>query len=138
MQKKILASVLSLAIFFALGSAMVYAGPQERTTDNPTERTQDIAIHIPNPLSTGNSLFGLLATIINEILLPIGGILAVLAFIYSGFLFVTAQGKEKQIETARRALLYSAIGTAVLLGAWSISQVICGTVEQLGAPACGI
>ncbi|MEX0932472.1 MAG: pilin [Parcubacteria group bacterium] len=162
MNKKILASVLSLTIFFALGSLMVYAqtggtgstggtGGSGATggtggTGNTggtggtgsTGQTQNVGITIPNPLKGGDSLFELLSTIIDKILLPIGGILAVLAFIYSGFLYVTAQGNQTKIETAHRALLYTAMGTAVLLGAWVIARVICGTLEQIGAPACGI
>ncbi len=57
--------------------------------------------------------------------------MAVLAFIYSGFLYVMAQGDETKIKTAHRALLYTAIGTAVLLGAAVISAVITATINQL-------
>ena len=77
------------------------------------------------------TLFDLLEIVINEIVMPIGGMLAVLAFIYSGFLYVTAQGNESQLKTAHAALLYTAIGTAVLLGAWTIANVIENTIDKL-------
>ncbi|KKW14186.1 MAG: hypothetical protein UY54_C0022G0005 [Parcubacteria group bacterium GW2011_GWA2_50_10b] len=89
-------------------------------------------INIPNPFGHGiNSLFDLLQTVVNNIILPIGGVLAVLAFIYSGFLYVTAQGNETKLKTAHTALLYTAIGTAVLLGSWTLANVIKATINQL-------
>jgi len=93
-------------------------------------------VKLDNPFKGGNSLFELLKSVMNDIVLPIGGVLAVLAFIYSGFLYVTAQGDETQLKTAHKALLYTSIGTAVLLGSWVLANVICETIGQLGGPAC--
>lgn len=93
-------------------------------------------VTLDNPFSGPDSLFELLKSVMNDIVLPIGGVLAVLAFIYSGFLYVTAQGDETQLKTAHKALLYTAIGTAVLLGSWVLANVICETIGQLGGPAC--
>ena len=93
-------------------------------------------VKIVNPFRGGDTLFALLRTVINDILLPIGGVLAVLAFIYSGFLYVMAQGNETKLKTAHQALLYTSIGTAVLLGAWVLASVICNTNGALGGPVC--
>jgi len=134
--KKTLAFTLSLLIFASLGTAMVYA--QEGATENPgtggetqTAPGAKVGIELDNPFKSGGSLPELLNNIFNEIVFPIGGILAVLAFIYSGFLFVSAQGNESKLTTAKTALLYTAVGTAVLLGARVISEVIGGTVDKL-------
>ena len=89
------------------------------------------AVTLDNPFRGGDSLFTLLRTIIDNIILPIGGVLAVLAFVYSGFLYVTAQGNETKLATAHKALLYTAIGTAVLLGSWVIAKVIENTINSL-------
>ena len=88
---------------------------------------------IENPFakSGANTLQELFTLLINNLLIPIGGVAAVLAFIYSGFLYVMAQGDETKIKTAHRALLYTSIGTAILLGAWVISTVITNTINQL-------
>mgnify|MGYP003394299859 FL=1 len=56
----------------------------------------------------------------------------------SGFMYVTAQGDETKIKTAHKSLLYTSIGTAVLLGAWTLANVICNTVNDLGGPTCQI
>lgn len=112
--KKISAVLVSLSIFFVMGTVSVQA-----------------VISLDNPFSGGDSLFALLKTIIDKIILPIGGVLAVLSFIYSGFLYVTAQGDTKKIDTAHKALLYTSVGTAVLLGSWVIAKVIENTINQL-------
>lgn len=158
--KKISAILLSFIIFFTLGAVLVYAAQEPATggtnnpvtggTNNPAtggtnnpptggtnNPTVGVNIKLENPFKGGDSLFALLRTIINDILLPIGGILAVLAFIYSGFLYVTAQGNQTKLDTAHKALLYTSIGTAVLLGSWVLASVICKTIEQIGGqPIC--
>jgi len=131
--KKLSCFLLSLSIFFMLGGVLVYA---QGGGNPPGGGNPGVNIGLTNPFGANTSLFGLMKKITNDILLPIGGILAVLAFIYSGFLYVTAQGKETQISKAHKALLYTAIGTAVLLGATALASVICVTIQQLGGPAC--
>ncbi len=88
-------------------------------------------IEFKNPFSVGNTLWEVLKAFVDGVLLPVGGVLCVLAFIYSGFLYVTAQGNDGKIATAHKALLYSAIGTALVLGAWVFAGVIETTVNSL-------
>ncbi|MDP3763844.1 MAG: hypothetical protein Q8Q92_04390 [bacterium] len=129
MKKVFLASILSLSIFFAVGTVLIFA-------ETGGGGTTDVKVTLKNPFSGGDSLFALMKTIVNKVILPIGGVLAVLAFIYSGFLYVTAQGNEANIKTAHKALLYTSIGTAILLGSWVLANVICRTIGQLGGPIC--
>lgn len=83
---------------------------------------------ISNPLGDKNSnIFEFIETVIDAAI-KLGAVLAVLAIIYAGFLFVTAQGDETKIETAKKVLLYTAIGIAILLGARVITEIIKGTV----------
>ncbi|MDQ3089620.1 MAG: hypothetical protein M3Q24_00500, partial [bacterium] len=72
-------------------------------------------IELKNPFIGDGNLYALVKALINGIVLPIGGMVAVLAFIYSGFTYVTARGDETAIKTAHRNFLYVAIGTAILL-----------------------
>ncbi|MDP2642128.1 MAG: pilin [bacterium] len=146
MKKTFLASLLSFLIFFAVGAVLVYAEPvggnpgsDGAGTPGSTgggNPTTEVKITLQNPFNCGGvepcTLFTFLRSVIDNILLPIGGVLAVLAFIYSGFLYVTAQGNEASLKTAHKALLYTAIGTAVLLGSWVIASVIENTINKLG------
>ncbi len=86
---------------------------------------------LTNPFRGGDSLFDLLKAIINNILIPIGAVLAVLGFIYAGFKYVLARGNENKLKEAHNTLLYVAVGSVVLLGAWTISQVIQNTINKL-------
>ncbi len=89
-------------------------------------------ITIVNPFKT-NNIQDLISSIVNDILIPIGGVIAVMMIIYAGFLFVTARGNDTKITEAKKALLWAVIGTAILLGAWVISQAIGTTIDQLKA-----
>lgn len=55
----------------------------------------------------------------------------VLAFIYSGFLFVKAQGNVEELQKAKTAIIYSMVGAFILLGAWGFAQIIGQTVSTL-------
>jgi len=54
-----------------------------------------------------------------------------LFIVYSGFLFVAAQGNEHKLEDAKRNFMYVIIGALLILGAWVIATLIAGTVSQL-------
>lgn len=62
-----------------------------------------------------------------QILMPF----IVLAFIYSGFLFVKAQGNDEGLTEAKKVLWYSMIGAFILLGAWGFAQIIGQTVSTI-------
>ena len=144
--KKFSAFLLSFSIFFAMGAFLVSSvsiveaqgggtnTPGQGGTNTPGQGGTDspnMEIKFQNPFGQNTNLFDVLKSIVNNVLLPIGGVLAVLAFIYSGFLYVVAQGNESKIDEAHRALLYTSVGTAILLGAWVIVGVIEKTVNQL-------
>ena len=100
------------------------------TTPTPAPAPVSQKIIIENPFKE-NTIEGLINTIVNDILLPIGGVVAVLMIMYAGFMYVTAQGDPGQIKKAHDALLWAVIGAAILLGAWVISQAITTTISQL-------
>lgn len=140
MKKKIITSaILLLPLLFVIGSITASAQETGTNSTNGERGTNPVRVTFENPFQGGpTSLFELIKTIINDILMPIGGVIAVLAFIYSGFLYVKAQGNTTQIKDAHNALLYTSVGTAILLGAWVLANVICQTISELGGPACGI
>lgn len=150
MKKTFLASFLSLIIFFAIGVVVVFSAQGNPPTGggnppvgggNPPagsgNPTTGLNVNLQNPFKSGtDSLFSLMKAVVNNIILPVGGVLTVLAFIYSGFLYVMAQGNESKLATAHKSLLYTSIGTAILLGSWVLANLICQTIGQLGGPIC--
>jgi hypothetical protein len=85
---------------------------------------------IRNPLSGNSNIFQFIEAIIKAAM-QLGALLAVLAMVYAGFLFVTAQGDEGKNETAKKVLLYTAIGIAILLGAKVLTDIIVNTVTSV-------
>jgi hypothetical protein len=86
---------------------------------------------LDNPLTT-ISTFQCFVSEILKIVMQIGLPVVVLAIIYSGFLFVTAQGNEEKLKTARSAFTWSVIGGAVLLGSWALAVGIGDTISAIG------
>mgnify|MGYP001496471530 FL=1 len=91
----------------------------------------NIDIGIKNPLSSEIDSIPAFIEAIIEIVLIIGVPIVVLAIIYVGFLFVKAQGKPEEITQAKKALIYTLIGAALLLGAFVIANAIGKTVDEI-------
>lgn len=129
---KILFLILSVFIVFSPVFVLAQEAPRPDPNAPRPGPTQKVSyqIKIENPFKS-NSIEGLLKAIVNDILIPIGSVVATIMVIYAGFLFVTARGNSTQIDKAKSALLYAVIGAAILLGAWVISEAISGTVDQL-------
>jgi len=93
--------------------------------------TEDGNPVICNPLEAEN-IQQLLAAVV-EIIVTLSIPVIVVAIIYSGFLFVTAGGDKDQIDTAKRAALYTLIGAGIIIGADVILTVLQNTAADLGA-----
>ena len=99
------------------GSSNVSTGPNVSTAGNTAIKTQ-----LKNPIkySTFSDFAAGVTKAAVQILLPF----IVLAFIYSGFLFVKAQGNEAELEKAKTAITYSIIGAFILLGSWVLRRLL--------------
>ncbi|MES2409395.1 MAG: hypothetical protein V4509_03805 [Patescibacteria group bacterium] len=87
---------------------------------------------IPNPLGDKtNSLQAFFMGILS-ICIQLGTIVAVLAIMYGGFLYVTAQGDEEKLGKAYKTITWALVGTAILLGSRTIMAAVTDTVKQLG------
>ena len=132
-KKTFLISLLAFFLLFVTSATLVSAQGDGGSNPGDDGGSNPINITISNPLACGENctLFTFVEMIVNNIILPLGGVLCVLAFIYSGFKYVMARGDSKAIGEAHLALLYTAIGTALLLGAWLFANVIKETVNEL-------
>ncbi len=89
----------------------------------------DPKTQICNPLKA-KKLHCLVADVLN-LVSSIGAIVVALFIIYSGYLFVTARGNPSKIEEAKRAIGYTLLGAAIVLGATVIANGISGTLSQI-------
>lgn len=101
---------------------------------NAGDDNVNIDVKINNPLGNISSIPQFIEALLN-IVITIGVPIVALAIIYTGFLFVTAQGKPDKLTTAKKALTFTLIGAALLLGAWVLANAIVGTVEQIRSEA---
>ena len=119
--KKIIKYTYINLIMFLLPLFLNSASPGPGTGGEPGK--------LPNPIKS-DTIDELLIAIL-DIIVRIGTPIIVLAFIYSGFKFVEARGNPSKLEIAKRALTYTAIGAAVLLGASALGTLIGSTVNLL-------
>lgn len=88
-----------------------------------------VSAQLTSPISTPtfSAFVALVLKTAVDILMPF----VVLAFIWSGFLFVRAQGNPTELETAKSAIYWSIIGAFILMGAWGFAEIIGTTVSTL-------
>lgn len=109
---KITALLASYFVFIMMLAPFVFA---QTTLNNPL-KARDFA-----------SLVQGLADILIKIGIPLVGIFIV----YAGFLFVTAGGDERKLESAKTTFYWTIIGGAVLLGSSALAEAVVDLVKNL-------
>lgn len=80
-----------------------------------------------NPI-TFDSLDELLLELLAVVLIVAMPII-VLYLIYAGFKYVAARGKPEELQKANRSLMFGLIGGVIVVGAFTILQIISSLVE---------
>jgi len=93
-------------------------------------QTAVITEQIENPLGDGSSLPAFIQSLLG-IVVRAGIPLVVLALVYTGFRFVEARGNPEKLSKAKNLLLYTVIGSAVVLGAWTIATILTNTINLI-------
>ncbi len=120
-------------IFF-LGSMMTFL----KTMHVSYAANESTGFIFDNPISKGTNIFALVHAIL-DFVVKIGTIAVIFMVIYSGFLFVKAQGDSGAIIAAKDTFFWTVIGGVVLIGAKVLATVICNTAVGLGATIqCGL
>lgn len=63
-------------------------------------------------------------------ILPYLALAAFVGFVVAGFFYVTAYGNEEQLQKAKKILIWSAVGLVLVIGAYTIVQLL--TQDLLG------
>lgn len=128
---KLLFFVPALAMmFFAVTPLLAQTLGGGGGTPAPAGVTQ-LDFELDNPLQDDINTVPVLIEKILEIVVVVAVPIITLMIIYTGFLFVQARGNSAKIKAAKDALLYTVIGAAIIIGAWTIAQIIGGTVDCL-------
>jgi len=95
----------------------------------------NVTVKIENPLDSGIETLPDFIEAVIKIVLIVGIPIVALAIIYTGFLFVSAQGNPEKLTKAKKALVYTLIGAVLLLGAFVIANAISETVDEIKSTA---
>ncbi|HEY4513446.1 MAG TPA: pilin [Candidatus Paceibacterota bacterium] len=111
-------------ISYAFFIPLISWADEHAVTCNPAGGT------ICNPLQNTTSISELIHNVLVG-MLTLGIPIVALAIVYSGFLFVFARGNTEKLTSAKKTLMYTLIGAAILLGSWAIAKLISTTVNAL-------
>ena len=116
---------VSLLIMLFLPITSAFAG---RDAGQAANRADGLT----NPINA-DSIPELLRFIIIDLLINrVAPVVVTVALVYSGFLFVQAQGNPSKLQKAKAALLWTIVGAVLLIGASVIFSIVTSTVAELG------
>ena len=84
---------------------------------------------LTNPLKD-TTLSGLIETILSAVV-QLGIVVVTGAIIFAGFKYVTASGNTTKLKQAHEAMYYILIGSAIVLGAYAVRQIVMDTVSSV-------
>lgn len=96
----------------------------------PAGAACDPAKELCNPLQA-NTFAELVKSLANA-LVVVAIPFVVIFLIWSGFLFVSARGNEKQLETAKKTFYWTILGAAVVVGAYALASAVVHFACSLG------
>lgn len=89
------------------------------------------AAGLDNPLNSNYSSIPQFISGALKVMVMVALPVITLFIVYSGFLFVLAQGNQEQLAKAKTNFVYVVIGAILILGAWVFAQLIGGTISEL-------
>ena len=88
------------------------------------------AVELPNPLGE-ESVPKLIGRIISAALSVVGS-LALLMFVYGGFLWLASRGDPKLIEKGKNTIMWATFGLAIIFGAYVLVKTVINAVATGG------
>lgn len=128
-------SVLTPTFIFAAAEQQSPAANQNAEQQSPAagqnagQQSPGQSVGISNPLKVNS-----IQELISEVLKFAVNLLAIAGVVYimwTGFLFVKAQGNPEELKKARQSFVNAIIGMAIILGAWAIATVIANTINKI-------
>jgi len=98
--KKLYYSLLAIALFLPVASVR--------------------AVELVNPLGAGNDDVRVIIGNVIRAALSLSGSIALLMFVYGGFLWLTSGGNQTQIDKGKKVLVWSTLGVVLIASAFVI------------------
>jgi hypothetical protein len=129
MKKAIFLVILSSILI--LSFSVVFADEGTQTTKEGTQTTKTPAsINLPDPLASGTTHLtvpSLIGRVISGALGVVGS-LALLMFIYGGFMWMLSGGNDKMITKGKDTLMWAALGLVIIFMSYVIIHFIFTTL----------
>ncbi len=103
--------------------------PNSTTNNSGQASGFQLDVRLQNPLKV-NTIQDAVKFFVDT-LLKIAIPFIVIFFLWAGLKFILAQGKPEKIKEAKQMFWYTIIGTLLILGAWTITNAIIGTVNSI-------
>lgn len=119
--------ISKIAIVTIVFSLAIFSYPQAagaQSVASPDSSLQTGVQVIEQPLGLPATDIRVVVARIIRVALGLLGIVALLLILYAGFLWMTAGGNEEQIATAKKFLLNTVIGLAIILSAYAIVSFV--------------
>ena len=115
----------------SIGNEISFTTTAASTTSASSTNNPDLSLsfQLQNPLGATKDLPTFLTMLLNAVILILTPVVTIM-LLYSGFLFVIARGNTEKLGEAKKALLYTVIGAAIILGAVALAAAIKSTVAQ--------
>ena len=125
--KKLLLSVFILAIVLVPAGAALAAG-----TFDSSNAIGSGLIQVEDGLDENLGNNPLIETITSIIKIALGllGLVAVVIILIGGFRWMTAAGREDQIDSAKQTIFAGIIGLAIIMSAWALATFVIGSLSQ--------
>lgn len=112
-------------------SGVICTGGKCPQVANPNAQNSgfNLDIKISNPLKV-NTIQDAIKLFVNAVVrlaIPV----IVIFFLWSGLRFIFARGNPTEVGKAKNMFFYTVIGTLLILGAWTITNAIIGTVNSI-------
>lgn len=111
------------------GDGGIGAGNNNTKDVAATSSTLGLNIQIVNPINDVD-IFSLIDRIVGMVL-KVGIPIIALFLLWAGFQYVAARGNQSKITEAHRNLGHVLLGTAIFLGAYTITKAIIATVDLI-------
>lgn len=128
-RKKTIRTVLIsfILLFLLLAPNLVFG--YSFLKDSGAEKTAEGTGHIASTVFVPGELTAGVAAIVYTVL-SLVGIVFLLLMMYGGYLWMTAQGNDQQVEKAKRIIVSAILGLAIVIAAYAISWFIVNAFQS--------
>lgn len=130
-KRSLFLSLILTGFLFLSDLNFALAQNQKVSSDLPSGNSSgfnlDVKLENPLKVDTVEEAIKFFVNTLIKIAIPF----IVIFFIWSGLKFILAQGNPTKVAEAKKMFWYTIIGTLLILGAWTITNAIIGTVNTL-------